>query len=47
MEKGHHEESGSNLPTVAAQRTSEFMSIHRRAAQAKGINNHIYLSESL
>jgi len=47
VEKGHLEESGSNPPTVAAQRRSEFMSIYRRAAQAKGINNHIYSPESL
>ena len=37
VEKGHLEESGSNPPTVAAQRRSEFMSIYRRTAQAKGI----------
>jgi hypothetical protein len=47
VEKDHLEESGSNLLTVAAQRRSEFMSIYRRAAQAKGINNHIYSPESL
>jgi hypothetical protein len=46
VEKGHLEESGSNPPTVAAQKRSEFMSICRRAAQAKGINNHIYSPES-
>jgi hypothetical protein len=42
MEKGHLEESGSNPPTVAAQRRRKFTSICRRAAQDKGINNHIY-----
>jgi hypothetical protein len=47
VEKGHLEESGSNPPTVAAQRRSKFMSIYRRAAQAKGINNHIYSPESV
>jgi hypothetical protein len=47
VEKGHLEESGSNPPTVVAQRRSEFMSICRRAAQDKGINNHIYSLESL
>jgi hypothetical protein len=47
MEKGHFEELGSNPPTVVAQKRSEFMSICRRAAQAKGINNHIYSPESL
>jgi hypothetical protein len=47
VEKGHLEESGSNPPTMDAQRRSKFMSICRRAAQAKGINNHIYSSESL
>jgi polysaccharide deacetylase 2 family uncharacterized protein YibQ len=47
VEKGHLEESGLNPQTVAAQRRSEFMSICRRATQAKGINNHIYSPESL
>jgi hypothetical protein len=47
VEKGHLEESGLNPPTMAVQRRSEFISICRRAAQAKGINNHIYSSESL
>jgi hypothetical protein len=47
MEKGHFEELGLNPPTVAAQKRSEFMSICRRATQAKGINNHIYSPESL
>jgi hypothetical protein len=47
VEKGHLEESGSNAPTVAPQRRSEFMSICRRAAKAKEINNHIYSPESL
>jgi hypothetical protein len=47
VEKGHLEESGLNPPTVAAQRRSKFISICRRAAEAKGINNHIYSLESL
>jgi hypothetical protein len=47
VEKGHLEDLGLNPPTVAAQRRSEFMSICRRAAQTKAINNHIYSPESL
>ena len=43
VEKDHHEESGSNPPTVPAQKRREFMSICRRAAQAKVINHHIYI----
>jgi hypothetical protein len=46
VEKGHLEESGLNPLTVDAQRRSEFMSIYRRAAQAKGINNQ-YTHRSL
>jgi hypothetical protein len=41
--KGHHKDSGSNTPTEAAPKRSEFMTIYTRAAQAKGVNNQLYI----